>query len=143
MKLPRTAAAAAAAVLFLATAGCGSAEDEAEPLSSAEFKEQADKICADDRDDMAALEPAEDATAEEQDQAYRDLADLLLEQADKLGELAPPEDIADEVEAMLDSLEEGAEVIKEEGANVVTISPNPLEDASKKALALGLDTCGQ
>lgn len=139
------AAAVCSAALAVSLAGCGGddKDDSApKPLTKEEFITQADKICSDGDDEIAALEPAADASAEEQDQAVRDVGGLLREQAADIRKLTPPADIADDVDAMLDSLEAGADVIKDKGAEAISIEPNVLADAAAKADALGFKSCG-
>lgn len=151
MTLSRSLAVGSAAVLLFALTACGGSDDggseekdgQGTALTREEFIEKADKVCADGEDDMAALEPAEDATTEEQDQAFRDLADLFLEQAEEIDDLVPPADIADDVDAMVKALVDGATIIKEKGASVVELEANPLAEASIKANELGLEVCGQ
>lgn len=130
----------AALVLAFALSGCGG--DSA--LSPEEFRTQADKICADfeDKSDEMFSGISASSTEDELVEAFKKVADLLEQQADQIDDLAAPEDFEADVEAMLESLREGADKIRDDGLELIKSGENPLEDATKKAKDLKLEDCG-
>lgn len=134
------AAGGAALALAFVMAGCGGDDT----LTVEEFKTQADAICADfeKKSDALASDIGLSPTEETVKELFKKAADLLDQQSDEIAKLKAPESIADDVDAMLDSVREGAEKVRESGMELIESGENPLEEATKKAKDLGLETCG-
>lgn len=133
-------AGSAALALSFALAGCGGDSG----LSAEEFRTQADKICADAEEKSGDLFAGLSASSSEADlvAALKKIADLLDEQSDKIDDLAAPADLEEKVEAMLESLREGADKIRDDGLALIKSGANPLAEATEKATDLGLEDCG-
>lgn len=133
--------------LSLVAAGCGGDDakddEKAEPLSKADFTTQANKICADATAELEAdaEELGDEPTQEQIEQFATDtLVPNLQDQHDDLADLGAPEGDEDEVEAILDSLQEGIDAV-EADPSLITSSDDPLADASDLAGAYGLTDC--
>ncbi len=123
--------------------GSSTPEPEAEPLSKAEFVEQADKICADGNQEIRTA--AEEFPAEPSDEEITRFAEDVLvpniqQQHDDIAALAPPEGDEDAVQGILDALQEGIDVVEEDPATLLS-SDDPLAEASDLAEAYGLVEC--
>jgi hypothetical protein len=68
--------------------------------------------------------------------------DIVKDQVKDLEDLEPPKSMKKDVDALLKSLDEGLDKMKDKGAELVKTGENPLGDASSKAQALGLKECG-
>lgn len=132
---------AGAGVLALALTACGGGSD---PLTKAEFIKQADKICSGDDKAVEKLGESlsESPTDEEIQKALNEYVDIVKKQVDEIDELEPPESLEKDVDAMLESLDDGLDKMKEKGVELAKAGENPLADASEKAQALGLKECG-
>ncbi len=134
--------------LSLVAAGCGGDDDgggggDAEPLSKADFTTQANKICADGNAELEtdAEELGDEPTQEQIEQFAADtLVPNLQGQHDDLADLGAPEGDEDEVEAILDSLQEGIDAV-EADPSLITSSDDPLAEASELAGEYGLTDC--
>jgi hypothetical protein len=162
-------------VALVALAGCGgsdssssdgtnAASSSGEPLTKAEFVEQADAICADRTPEREALQGQAEELANEinngADRARDELADLLAEAADnaeqefsELRALVPPASDAALVNSMLYAAgsqvaltREGAEDLRAgdfKAFTEVTENGSDLKDrASRIAQEYGLEVCG-
>lgn len=135
--MPRTTAAiATVAVLALGVAGCGSSK----PLTAAQFTTQANAICKSYATKTAALNPGSGATRAQVDTAVGKVAVLIAKEVLDLRALKPPANLAKDVTAMLASAASGAETLRAQGVNALSM-PNPFADADAKANALGLTSC--
>jgi hypothetical protein len=147
---------ASAVVMTVALAGCGSSaqsdpgkdiddrKDDSKPLTAAQFRTQAQKICRDSQAEMEKLGEDFESTQPTQEQfekAFARIPDLLDQQVDKLEALEPPAEMADDVDAMLDSLSDVAADIDKQGADILTQEADPFAEANEKAKALKLDDC--
>ena len=128
---------------------CGGGEDssspepEAEPLSKAEFVEQADKICADGNQEIRTA--AEEFPAQPSDEEVTQFAEEVLvpniqQQHDDIAALGAPEGDEDAVQAILDALQEGIDVVEQDPATLLS-SDDPFGEASDLAEAYGLVEC--
>lgn len=133
------AAAASAVVLFLSVSACGGDDDK--PLTSAQFKDKVLDICKKFNDKVDDLDPGDSASPGDLEAAVKKVADALEDEADEIDKLEPPKKIEDDVEAMLEALEDGAEKIRDNAGDITKLTENPLEEASKKADELGLSEC--
>lgn len=134
------AAGGAALALAFSLTGCGGDSG----LSAEEFRKQADKICAAIQDESSDQFAGLSATSSEADlvEAFKKVADLLEKQADQIDDLAAPQDLEEDVEAMLESMRNGADKIRDNGLDLIKSGENPLEDALAKAKELDLTDCG-
>ena len=117
---------------------------EPEPLSKAEFVAQADEICAEGNQELETA--AEDVSAEPTDEEIAEFADDVLvpnlqQQHDDLAALGAPEGDEDAVQAILDALQDGIDVVEDDPATLLS-SDDPLEEATDLAAAYGLAECG-
>jgi hypothetical protein len=150
MRRRSTASAAILAALALAAGACGGDDDgdSAEPLTKAEFIEQADQICEQTNDATQAEVNEFLGGASPTDATLPDVAELVAagiqDQVSGIRDLVPPEGDEQEVDAILDKADEGAEQIQEEpGSLGRTGVPNPsLEEANQLAVDYGLQVCG-
>lgn len=133
----------------LALTGCGSDDGDSNGDSSAltkeEFIEQADGICKAGNERVANAEgsfadPDNPTPAEIEKAVDEVLVPELTDQLEKLRDLEPPADDADEIDSMLDSLEKAIDAIDENWQTGLT-GPD-LKDANEKATAYGLQECG-
>ncbi|HEX4191173.1 MAG TPA: hypothetical protein VHZ06_09275 [Marmoricola sp.] len=132
---------AAATILTLALAGCGSSSSSAKALTKAQWTTKTNAICKTYSAKTAALEPANDASSADVDSAVKKVADLVVEEVGKIKELKEPSSISSDVSAMLDNLKTAAATLKSQGVAALSGTTNPFEDANTKATALGLTDC--
>lgn len=143
----RSIAVLCVAALAVAAAGCG---DDDERLSSEEFLEQGNAICANSNDEL-------DAAFEElgNDQPSTDEAVSLFEdtfvptvraQLDDLRELNPPEELEDESSQLFDDVDaaigEIEQMIEDDPEAFFESDENPFADVNERATELGLVECG-
>ena len=145
---------ACAAVLALSVVGCGSSDDkdkgsDSKALSAADFKEQANKLCADSNKDSESY--GADISETSSDADVTAAIDKVVERnnklADDIADLKAPEDMADDVASMLkdvragltemDKLSSVADMMKYDDTT------GPIADANTKSTALGLDECAK
>jgi predicted lipid-binding transport protein (Tim44 family) len=159
------------AVMALAVlvAGCGGGSDstssgstEAESTESESsggaaptktaFIKEADEICAtadaslneeiSEYAEENKINVEKEPTEEQQIEIYEAVVlPNVGQQSDDLAALTPPEGDEETIEEITDSLSAGVEQAEENPQELVE-GKNPLEDASKKAKAYGLKTCG-
>lgn len=140
-------AVAFSAALATSLAACGDDDKDgdakATPLTAEEFKTQANAICkAQDAEEERTFTEAQQAgTSGDEAGAKAALdegVDVIRGEADAIAALNPPEDLKDEVDALVTSLNEALDKVKAEGVTAVPA----LADPSAKAQALGLTECG-
>jgi hypothetical protein len=136
------------------TSGGGeSTEASGSAPTKAVFIKEADKICGDADETLneeigeyaeendIPLEK-EEPTEDQQVELYEEVVlPNVAQQGEEIGELTPPEGDEETVEEIVDGLAEGVEEA-EEDPQQLTEGKNPLADASKKARAYGMTTCG-
>lgn len=150
--MARTTALLPALLLLLSSlsVACGGDDEkqapspQAEPLSKADFVAQADEICAEGNAEMvAAAESFSDAPSDEEITQFAE--DVFVantqQQHDDISDLGAPEGDEDEVQAILDALQSGIDVVKEDPTSLLS-SDDPLREASDLAAAYGLVECG-
>lgn len=125
-------------------AACGGGDEapEPEPITKAEFVTQAEEICSEGNEELeaAAQEFSAQPSEEEITQFAEDeLVPNLQQQHDDIAELGAPEGDEDEVQAILDSLQEGIDAVEAEPASL--LEGDPLAEASDLAEAYGLPKC--
>ena len=128
-----------AATLALTLTACGG--DSA--LSAKEFRAQANDLCAEaDKDTEALGAGLSDSSSEKE---VTDAIDKLVERTEKLvddiDELEAPDELADGVDAMLDSVTTGLEKIDDATVAELGSMEDPFADANEKAKKVGLDKC--
>jgi hypothetical protein len=151
----------------LIAAGCGDDEDDTtaatpssarttagatgatgEPLSKEEFIAEADAICqaGDDEVDAAGQdffrEGGSPGKAEEKAFILQVVVPNVQKQLDQIAELTPPEGDEDEVQAILESAQQGIDKI-EKDPSLLGTAENPLDEGTKLAAEYGLEVCGQ
>jgi hypothetical protein len=143
---------ALALALSLVATGCGGGSDDkndssdepaASAISSADFLEQANQICADGNVDINAAGDAlgEAPTAEEIAAFSTDVvAPNVQDQHDAIADLGAPEGDEDAIDALLTALQEGIDALTADPA-VITADAGPFEDANAAATDLGLTEC--
>jgi len=144
--------------LLAATAfatGCGGGDDETTDgggaLTKSEFIEEADAIC--EKGDAAIAEGADeyaednDVDVEKPTKAQQEgvivdvVAPGIRGQGEEIDELEAPAGDEEEIEAMLDALETGADELESDPAQLLE-GKNPLAQGSKLASEYGLKSCG-
>lgn len=130
--------------LFVA---CGGGDDapssaEPEPLTKAEFVTQAEEICAEGNQELEAA--AEQFSAQPSEEeitqfAEDELVPNIQQQHDDIAALGAPEGDEDEVQAILDSLQEGIDAVEQDPASL--LSGDPFAEASDLADSYGLPKC--
>ncbi len=140
--------------LALAVAGCGGADatttagfEEPPPLTKAEFLAEADRICHSAESQIEAA--ADDfATVEEPDPAEvrrivtKVVVPKLRAEAGTIALLDPPPHDAEEVQAILDATERGADALEKDPLIALDGIPPELREAERLARAYGSGECG-
>jgi hypothetical protein len=148
--------AALAVLVALATvvAGCGGGDDSGTSgsLTKAEFIKKADAICEEGNDsintevDEFAEEKgttSEKMTKEQQEEFVEQVvAEDIRSQAEEIGDLGAPSGDEEQIEAMVEAVEDGADEIEEE-PKVLFGKANPLAEGTKLAKEYGLKVCGE
>jgi hypothetical protein len=141
-----------AGVLLVAlVAGCGGSSDSSS-LTKAEFIKQADAICT--KGEKSLEESAEKfakendvntgkpTKAQQEEVIQQVVAPEIRQQAEEIGDLGAPSGEEDKVEAIVTSVEEGADELESKPAQLIE-GKNPLEHGSKLAKEYGLKVCGE
>ncbi|RNL61996.1 hypothetical protein EFK50_09205 [Nocardioides marmoriginsengisoli] len=143
---------ACAAVLALSLVGCGGDDKDkgdSKALSATEFKDQANKLCAEASKDTESFGTGITETSSDADvtEAIDKTVARNKELIDAIDDLEAPDDLSDDVDSMLDSVEAGIEELDKISsiADLTSIdtSAGPFAEADAKAKALGLDTCAE
>ena len=138
-----------AVLTLLATgAACGGDDDGGggEALTEAEWQEQADKICADHDQAIEEAEPDIDDPTPEDVEEYLDdvVAPEIEEQIEEIGDLNPPEEIQDDVDAMLDAATEALAGLEDlSGEELMALEDDPFAEVTELAAELGLEDCAE
>ena len=137
----------------LIAAGCGGGGDNGE-LSSEEYLQRADAICAAFEEQLDAID--QPTSADGFVPFLRQILPIIRAQIDELRELNPPSDIADQVDEAENLLEEQADITEqtidrvEDGGEDPTVVANEVgprlqelnQDAEQIADDIGLQECG-
>ncbi|MBA3864939.1 MAG: hypothetical protein H0X42_01105 [Solirubrobacterales bacterium] len=145
-------------------AGCGSSsssdstgggeESSSSSLTKAEFIKAGDAICLESNEALEgeANEFAEEngidigkPTTEQQEEVVSEVvAPAIREQAEGISELGAPSGEEEEVEAIVDAVENGAEEAEEEPSSLVEAEGGgPFAEANELANAYGFKVCGE
>lgn len=122
----------------------GQVEEADTALSEEEFLAQGNKICADGTKEInaAAKELPPGPPKGEEAQAFFDtLVSSIQGQIDALGELEPPEDLAADVDALLQDAQAALDEIEDAGLEIFQREEDPFTEVNKDAKALGLTKC--
>ncbi len=164
---PSHALAVLAAGAAIAAAGCGGGDDSsststtgasgasgasgATPLSQEEFISQGNAICADVNSQIEGLQKPTNDFQSLADYAHQGIA-IVAPALEQFRALVPPEEIADQVDAYLDTVEQQTELdrqleqaAEDHDAQQVNSLVKQLQaiDADKEAAALGLTECAK
>jgi hypothetical protein len=142
----------AAGVLLVAlVAGCGSSSDSSS-LTKAEFIKQADQICtkgeksiengAEKFAEENKVDTENPTKAQKEEVIKTVVAPDIRKQAEEIDDLGAPKGEESEVEAIVTSVEEGADELESKPAQLIE-GKNPLEASSKLAKEYGLKVCGE
>jgi hypothetical protein len=148
---------AGAMAIAIVAAGCGSSSDDSTEasveLTKVEFIKQGDAICKegggkieDEVDDFAQENDVDtdNPTKEEQEEVITSVVVPSLQtQADELSELGPPSGEEDEITAIIEALEAGAEKLEDDPATLLEGGASPLDEANELANEFGFKECGQ
>lgn len=134
------------------TGGGDSTEASGSAPTKAVFIKEADKICADSNEAMNEeiteyaeeneIDLEKEPTEDQQVEVYEAVVlPKVGEQGEEIAALTPPAGEEEAVEEITDALASGVEEA-EADPQQLTEGKNPLADASKKARAFGMKTCG-
>lgn len=138
-------------------AGCGSSDDSSDEtsaeLTKVEFIKAGDAIC---KKGSEQIEEEADAFAKENEVDTSDpskgdqeevittvVVPSLQTQADELSALGAPSGEEDEVAAIIEALEGGAEELEDDPASLLEAGGGPLGKANELANEFGFEECGQ
>ena len=126
--------------LFLV--GCG---DDDDGLTVAEFREQANAICAQGNQDIgAAAGPVfgnESASPEELQEALDAIVSISNRQLDDIDALQAPSDLEDDVAAMIAEGRSATDAAEAQGLGFFESDDDPWARTGERAAGLGLDVC--
>jgi hypothetical protein len=143
--------AAAVAVATLLAAGCGG-DGGGGQLSAAEFRQQADAICAEFEAKLDAVQ--QPSSPEDLERFVNEAVPIIEEGTRKLNELDPPEEFQNEWTRVVEINEENLETIQdvqtalndgdvEEAQRLIAEAGGNEEEADRLARDIGLTKCGQ
>jgi hypothetical protein len=147
VEMNRSVAGLCVAALAVAAAGCG---DDDERLSSEEFLEQGNAICASVNDELdAAFEELGDdqpSTDEFVSLVEDTLVPIVRTEIDDLRELNPPEELEDEASQLFDDadavIDEIEQMIQDDPEAFVESDEDLFAEVNERATELGLVECG-
>jgi hypothetical protein len=141
--------------IAIVAAGCGSGDDSTETtveLTKVEFIKQGDAICKKGSDRIEeevntfAAEndvDTDNPSKEDQEEVIAEVvAPSLQTQADELTQLGAPSGEEDEVAAIIEALEGGAEELEDAPASLLGEGAGPLDEANQLATEFGFQECG-
>lgn len=131
-----------ASLSSLFVVGCG---DDDDGLSVAEFREQANAICAQGSQDIgAAAGPVfgnDSASPEELQEALDAIVSISNRQLDDIDALQAPSDLEDDVAAMIAEGRSATDVAEAQGLGFFESEDDPWARTGELAAGLGLDAC--
>lgn len=136
-------------------AGCG--DDDASALSEEEFFRQGNAICAAGNEKLDAmfselfgnLSPGEEPDAEAAATLFRDeIIPEIQKQIDGIGDLEPPEALAEEVEQLVDEAQAALDTMEQQAEDdpesiVQGQEEDPFADVNEHAREIGLTKCAE
>ena len=134
-------------VAALVAVGCG---DDEERLSSEEFLEQGNAICASVNDELDAVFEALGDTEPSTDELVSLFEDTLVPsvraEIDDLRELNPPEELEEEASQLFDdadaAIDEIEQLVEEDPDAFFASDEDPFADVNERATEMGLVECG-
>lgn len=133
-------------------AACG--DDDADALSEEEFLRRGNEICAEGNEKFDAafeavfadLDEGEEPAPDDVAAAFSDeLVPNIQAQIDGIGDLEPPEELADDVEKLLadaqTALDELAQLAEDDPSSLLRQEQDPFADVNEQAAAIGLTEC--
>jgi hypothetical protein len=129
----------------LIAVGCDGDDDNEteEALSKDQWITQADQICERDNQELAQA----GANIQNQKDAEQFVSDTLVpklnEEIEDLRALPAPEGDEDQINAILDAAQRGADEIEVDPTVVSNEASNPFDEANRLANDYGLQVCGQ
>jgi hypothetical protein len=138
-----------AGVACLGLVACG---DDDDALSEEEFLEQGNEICAEGSEALDALaervfEEDEEPTPDQVSEFADEFEDNIDEQIDDLADLNPPEELADDVDAVLEDargvLDEFVQDLREDPEAVFSAEEDPFADINAQLEEIGLTECAE
>jgi hypothetical protein len=132
------------AAIAIAGIGLVACSDDKPALTQEEFVTQGNAICAAGNTRIEAIfsglgdAPSEDDLAE----AAGQLADDVEGQVGELRALTPPADLADDVDAALDSADSDLAALRDAGAAALSGAENPFTATNALLTGIGLTECG-
>lgn len=148
MKNKTTILVAAALATGMIAAGCGgddgsSSSPTSSALTKSEFITQADAIC---KSGDAAINAAPQPKSQKQAEAFitSTVVPNVQKQVDQIRALGAPSGDEDQVNAILDSAQQGIDTVTADPSAIASRNgSDPFADANQKAKAYGLEACGQ
>jgi hypothetical protein len=127
-------------MLFLA--GCGSDDDG---VTAAEFREQANAICAQANQDIGAAVGAvfanDSATPDQLQAALDEIVSVSDRQLDDIEALEAPSDLEDDVAALIAEGRSATDAAEAQGLAFFETDEDPWARTGELAVGLGLDAC--
>jgi hypothetical protein len=135
------------AALAVVAGGCG---DDEEQLSSEEFLEQGNAICASVNDELDAVFEALGDSEPSTDELVSLFADTVVPniraEIDDLRELNPPDELQEEASQLFDdadaAIDEIEQMIEDDPEAFVESDEDPFADINERATEMGLVECG-
>ncbi len=140
-----TMAALLGLIMALAMVACDGGGDR---LTEEEFVTQANDTCKEGNEAIAEA-AAEIGASGEQPSAdqLEDFIVIIVEaiqgQIDDIAALAPPEDMEQDVNALIDELQSSLDELEDQGAAALQSQENPFAESNEMAGDLGLDVCAE
>ncbi len=123
-------------------AACG---DDDDALTPTEFRDQANAICAQGTNDIGAAVGSvfgnDTPTPEQLQEALDSIVSITRQQFDDVEALAVPQDLADDVDAMLAEGRSATDAAEAQGLGFFESEDDPWTRTAEMATALGLDAC--
>ena len=143
----RSVAGLCVAALAVVVCGCG---DDEERLSSEEFLEQGNAICASVNDELDAAFEALGDSQPSTDELVSLFADTVVPnvraEIDDLRELNPPDELQEEARQLFDdadaAIDEIEQLIEDDPEAFFESDEDPFADVNERATELGLVECG-
>ena len=140
-----TMAALLGMTLTLTMAAC---DGGGERLTEEEFVSAANEACTEGNEEIQAaadeIGSSGQQPTEDQLEGFVDsIVDAIQGQIDDIDELNPPEDMEEDVDALVAELQSSLDALEEQGAEALRSEENPFTDANEIAGDLGLTVCAE
>jgi hypothetical protein len=129
-------------VALAGAAGCG---DDDDALGEEEFIDQANAICEEGNAELEEIFSAfevEEPTEEELADGVEEAADNIEGQIEEIRALEGPDDLEEDLDAVLDDAEDAVDQLREAGPALFE-GEDPFADINERLRDLGFTTCGQ